>query len=677
MTENPLPSPQTSSPQGAETTPPAGAITPSANGAPPAGKPPAGSTLKQLATYYAINAGLLAGLWLIAFAVLWLYGLRRGDALGFATVVAVVGSFFTRSLVPQLSEKARPAPSATPHHVDSAREIIETVVFVVVLVLLLKSYAAEAFVIPTGSMAETLWGYQKVVNCPQCGLEFPVNCSQEVDPSDGSEPVAVRGCTCPNCRLDITLWRPTPNDPGPMPAREGFVRDPGWRSGDRVLVAKFVYDLLNRQPERLDVVVFKFPGENNFPLSGPVKKHVPINYIKRLIGLPGETIAIHRGKLWVLSPSDSPKYDDYEKARGDPGALAMLWRREFTHHDDPRAVELFTQDRENRYAIVRKKPENLLAMRRIVYDNDHQALDLQKKEEDARLYRRWVAADNSGWEESGKTAFKHPGGQSGTAWLRYRHVLRNSNGSPQLITDFMGYNTWMGGAHQAPRENWASDLMVECEVQVEKPDGSLVLELSRGEHRYQASFDLATGVCKLTDLITHGPDKGKEAELGSAPTTLKGKGKRLVRFANVDERLVVWVDDRLPFGDGVNYEPVRGLAPTRENDLERPVSVGTKGVAVTVSKLKVYRDTYYTTARNDSPAMADVDTFKPDDPTTFDSYAKAPVSTYYVQPGHYLCLGDNSPESSDGRSWGLVPQRLLLGRALLVYYPFSRAGRIR
>ena len=56
---------------------------------------------------------------------------------------------------------------------------------------------------------------------------------------------------------------------------------------------------------------------------------------------------------------------------------------------------------------------------------------------------------------------------------------------------------------------------------------------------------------------------------------------------------------------------------------------------------------------------------------------RAPVATWYVQPSHYLCLGDNSPESSDGRSWGLVPRRLLLGRALLVYYPFSRVERIR
>src|SRR5262245_38191131 len=63
-----------------------------------------------------------------------------------------------------------PAPAAQPPGKakqtaapkDSSREIAETVVFVVVLVLLLKTFIAEAFVIPTGSMASTLWGYQKV-----------------------------------------------------------------------------------------------------------------------------------------------------------------------------------------------------------------------------------------------------------------------------------------------------------------------------------------------------------------------------------------------------------------------------------------------------------------------------------------------------------------------------------
>jgi hypothetical protein len=60
-----------------------------------------------------------------------------------------------------------------------------------------------------------------------------------------------------------------------------------------------------------------------------------------------------------------------------------------------------------------------------------------------------------------------------------------------------------------------------------------------------------------------------------------------------------------------------------------------------------------------------------------EEFKRRPVLTMYVQPGHFLCMGDNSPESSDGRSWGTVPRRLLLGRALLVYWPAGRAGRIR
>src|SRR3954452_7601275 len=86
------------------------------------------------------------------------------------------------ALPPTTATRSTPAPKPKQPLVetkDSLREVVETIVFVVVLVLLLKSFAAEAFVIPTGSMAETLYGYQKLVTCPECKLEFPVNCSEE------------------------------------------------------------------------------------------------------------------------------------------------------------------------------------------------------------------------------------------------------------------------------------------------------------------------------------------------------------------------------------------------------------------------------------------------------------------------------------------------------------------
>lgn len=641
---------------------------------PPAEAPKVHTTLLDWVQFQGIQLLILFAFFVVAVLALSLYGLKQAEALGFSAVFTIVVSMFTRSLVPHVAEmvapklaakfKAEPAPSAASHQpIDSTREIVETVVFVIVLVLLLRSYTAEAFVIPTGSMAESLYGYQKLVTCPQCKLEFPVNCSSEVDPQDGPQ-INVEHCTCPSCRLAITLARQGQQ----VPPAPGVIRDPGWNSGDRVLVSKFTYDLLDRDPDRLDVVVFKFPGDSDFPRKGPVNKHTPMNYIKRCVGLSGETIAIHRGKLWRLAPDKGLSYDDFHKAKGDPKALAQLWQFEYLHHNDDKALQRFAK---GDFEIVRKNPANLLSMRRIVYDNDHQAKDLTGPE-----HQRWLPADKSGWSPvtPDRKAFAHDGSGKSVGWLRYRHVLRNAPDKPQLITDFMGYNTWGGGdaRHSTPGENWASDLMVECDVAVETADGTFALELSRGKDRFQAIFDLSRGACTLYRIT------GDEAvAVGTQNTKMKGKGTYNLRFANMDDRLIVWVNEALPFGNGVEYGPVRKLVPTKENDLDRPVSVGCQGAKVQVSKVKVYRDTYYTTARDKTPQGADVRNFSPDRPETWGDWAEAPVSTYYVQPGHYLCLGDNSPESSDGRSWGLVPKRLLLGRALLVYFPFPRAGRIR
>lgn len=40
---------------------------------------------------------------------------------------------------------------------------------------------------------------------------------------------------------------------------------------------------------------------------------------------------------------------------------------------------------------------------------------------------------------------------------------------------------------------------------------------------------------------------------------------------------------------------------------------------------------------------------------------------------HYLMLGDNRGNSQDGRYWGLLPQDRFIGRAVFVFWPFTRA----
>ena len=104
-------------------------------------------------------------------------------------------------------------PKPPEEHRDAYREVVETIVFVVVLVLLLKTFVAEAFVIPTGSMAETLWGIQRVVECPECKYQFPVNFANQVSPQKGRPRQIVTGCTCPNCRLHIS-WNDVKDDWG-------------------------------------------------------------------------------------------------------------------------------------------------------------------------------------------------------------------------------------------------------------------------------------------------------------------------------------------------------------------------------------------------------------------------------------------------------------------------------
>ncbi len=425
-------------------------------------------------------------------------------------------------------------------------------------------------------------------------------------------------------------------------------------------MAKFVYDLLRRDPDRLDVVVFKYPGDQSFPLSGPYKSNVPMNYIKRLIGLPGETIAIHGGNAYFLPPDKSPPWDDIQRARNDPELFARLWQKTFMHVNSTEARRLWDA---GQFHIIRKDPETLLAMMRLVYDNDHPGKGLPE---------RW---GGDGWQVEGR-GFRADGKGDRVAWLHYSHLPdRDHPNRPELITDFMGYNTFVNSNHQRPPgENWVGDLIVECEVTLpDQPSGDLTLELSRGVERYRARWDLgaADGLCTLSRV---GPDG--EKKLDSKPTTLKGKGTYRLRFANCDDRLTVWVDGRLPFEQGVTYIPPSEEGPTRENDLDEPVSIGVKGGTVQVRKLKVFRDTYYT-ANDSRPSDSDVPGVDFWNPHTWDNLKRLPVLTMYVQPEHYLCMGDNSPESSDGRSWGTVPKRLLLGRAVLVYYPFSRAGRIR
>jgi signal peptidase I len=102
--------------------------------------------------------------------------------------------------------------------------------------------------------------------------------------------------------------------------------------GDYLLVNKFIFTpgggslpfLPQREIERGDIIVFKYPGNKVHPEADSSRKIIPyqINYVKRVIGLPGETVEFRDNQVFVngqLLPEhrmigDPPREDDNQSA---------------------------------------------------------------------------------------------------------------------------------------------------------------------------------------------------------------------------------------------------------------------------------------------------------------------------------------------------------------------------
>ena len=84
---------------------------------------------------------------------------------------------------------------------------------------------------------------------------------------------------------------------------EGNSMESTLENGDDIIVEKFSY--LTNKPERYDIIVFR--------------ESESVNYIKRVIALPGETIQITEGKIYI---NERAIFDAYGNAKMEDGGIA-------------------------------------------------------------------------------------------------------------------------------------------------------------------------------------------------------------------------------------------------------------------------------------------------------------------------------------------------------------------
>ena len=151
---------------------------------------------------------------------------------------------------------------------SSTIETLQSLVVAFVLAMVFRGFVVEGFVIPTGSMAPTLLGQHLLMHSDQTGQDFPVGFD-------------ARMSTAPDRFSDPLLGRK-------IPLSRSQAKKIQPRGGDRVVVLKTLFPFFD--PERYDVVVFKNPTDT---------QGLSANYIKRLIGLPGETLWIADGDIFA------------------------------------------------------------------------------------------------------------------------------------------------------------------------------------------------------------------------------------------------------------------------------------------------------------------------------------------------------------------------------------------
>jgi len=202
-----------------------------------------------------------------------------------------------RPIATTTSSSPAPKPAET-----SVIDTLQSLIVAFVLAMTFRGFVLEGFIIPTGSMAPTLMGQHILWESSQTGEAYPIDARPAIE-------LAQRGGNSAFEVYDHVLGPTYTID-------EQSVSQllPRIRMGDRILVLKCLYPF--SMPARFDVVVFKNPTD---PVGDTQ------NYIKRLVGLPGEKIWLVDGDVFA-GPAETPGLHGFQVQRKPDHVQRAVWQ---------------------------------------------------------------------------------------------------------------------------------------------------------------------------------------------------------------------------------------------------------------------------------------------------------------------------------------------------------------
>lgn len=550
--------------------------------------------------------------------------------------------------------------TSAPDPQDTGSSIKETVISLTisfVFAFVFRGFIVEAFVIPTGSMAPTLMGAHMRFAAPETGYVWPVG-PWETIPPDYQTAYPLQGSKNP-----IKV-----NDPmsGTMVGGGTGVRNVPATAGDRIFVLKYLKGIIN--PNRWDVIVFRNPGRPE------------TNFIKRLIGLPGEQVAFVDGDLFTRVAENGG-----------------------THDVAPPQVYPSTADAWNSadWKIQRKTELAQKSVWQLVFDSFYAAPK-------GTVKQPWTSKD-SAWDFSAGTSYSLK--TDAPATLEWDHirwpildtypynqgpkageVFDRTPDAPEVLTSlrFMGHSVFP-----------VSDLRLAANIVPEKSNMDFAGVVAARGYEFRARIEKGTrGVLEMRPGTT-GP--WKVLAEGNLSTPIQAGVARDVEFWHVDQSLAMYIDGKRELYAEYDWLPIERLAnattlkPTdiagfdSSNHLpllfdqiyykRAQARFEFAGSPCTLYHVTLSRDLHYQAAVYNS---RNGDTGLGHSRAGMAAAATTPLSTVTLNSHEYFCCGDNSPQSSDCRLWdvpdpwvanrvnpqfGVVDERLVIGKAFIVYLP--------